>query len=294
MHDHERTDDLQMLAAVLATPELRADAIDRGRNRLYHVLRGPVPKRRTGRLATGIGLSATAAAVVAAAVVTSVSTAPTASASARQLLLADAISAAQKPQSTGTYWYVATTPVGSHTRTETWTRRDGDTWLRGRKTHGEVLALGQPASLRLGGPAVSFAQLQSLPSDPAALKAWIANTLEKSDVTTSAGRPDAKMQQRLVFDGLLSLVSQLPAPPRVRAGAFRALASYPQVRSLGAVTRGQRLLISLPGGRQAKLVIDSASSQVRETNFFVSTDGAEVWLRSPATVTAKWTSQRPR
>ena len=64
------------------------------------------------------------------------------------------------------------------------------------------------------------------------------------------------------MDGLISLVSQLPAPPKVRAAAFQAIASYPNVKSLGAVKGGQGLLISFGEGTPASLVVDPATSQI--------------------------------
>jgi hypothetical protein len=145
---------------------------------------------------------------------------------------------------------------------------------------------------------VSFTQLQKLPTKPDALQAWITDALKHSDVRTSAGRPDATMQKRLVFDGLVSLVSQLPAPPKVRAAAFRAIASYPNVKSLGAAKGGQGLLISLPEDGQARLVVDPATSQVRNTNFFVTADGAEVLVSRGAlrsvTIVTEWTDLPPK
>jgi hypothetical protein len=154
----------------------------------------------------------------------------------------------------------------------------------------------RPSPFRLGGPDVSFEQLQNLPTKPDALKAWIADALKHSDVRTSAGRPDATMQKQFVFNGLISLVSQLPAPPKVRAAAFRAIASYPNVKSIGKVKGGgQGLLISLLG-TQARLVVDPATSRVRDTNFFVTADGAVVSIPGTGggTIVAEWTNLLPK
>jgi hypothetical protein len=257
------------------------------------VVRSPVRKRRTARLATGAGLTAAAAAVVV--LIASGSTAPPAG--ANPVLLAAAAAAEQAPASSGTYWHVkieAVNGAGGEPPIESWTQRDGPVWLRSQKTRGEVVKLAQTSPFRLGGPEVTFAQLQTLPTEPGALRAWIAHALRRSDVTTSAGKPDATLQQQSVLDGLVALVSQLPAPPKVRAAAFRALASYPNVESLGASQGGQRLQLSLSEGRQAKLVVDPATSQVRDTNFYVTSDGAEVSLsHGNATIAAEWTNQLP-
>ncbi|MBC6456392.1 CU044_5270 family protein [Actinomadura sp. HBU206391] len=299
-------DDLQMLATALDAPEMPREAVDRGRHRLQNRMRGPVPKRRTGWLTAGLSL--TAAAAAAAVVVTSGTTAPpatpnsppaTAQPSARQILLVAATTAERTPEGSGTYWYVKTTSTGGRAdkpfQSESWTRRDGQTWFRGEKSQGKVVKLALPTPFRLGGPDVSFARLQKLPTKPDELKAWIADALKRSDVRTSAGRPDAAVQRQLVLDGLISLVSQLPAPPKVRAAAFRAIASYPIVKSLGVVKGGQGLLIPSHQGQQARLVVDTATSRVHDTNFYVTADGSQAWLPSDrsATVVAEWTNLLP-
>jgi hypothetical protein len=101
------------------------------------------------------------------------------------------------------------------------------------------------------------------------------------------------------LDGLISLVSQLPAPPKVRAAAFQAIASYPNVKSLGAVKGGQGLLISFGEGTPASLVVDPATSQTRETNFFVSADGARYSSAGSGAdlgfaLVAEWTNLVPK
>jgi hypothetical protein len=111
---------------------------------------------------------------------------------------------------------------------------------------------------------------------------------------------NANMQERFVFDGLISLVSQLPAPPKVRAAAFQAIASYPNVESLGAVKGGQGLLISFGEGTPARLVVDPATSQIREANFFVTADGGELSAGGSSadpgsfTLVAEWTNELPK
>jgi hypothetical protein len=294
-------DDLQMLATALATPDLTAEAIDRGRGRLRKKMRGPARRRRFVWPAASLGL--TAAAAAAAIVIASDATAPTPTSNSpgaalpgRQVLLAAATSAERTPEGSGKYWHVKTVFSDRSAWPETWTRRDGSKWWKGEKTGGKLQRLVSPTPFRLGGPDVSFDRLQRLPTAPGALKAWIANSVEHSDVRTSAGRPNAAVRGRLVFDGLISLVSQLPAPPKVRAAAFRAIATYPGVKGLGAVGGGQGLLIPLGDGMQARLVVDPVSSRVRDTNVFVTDDGGEVWLPGAhrATVTAGWTNTLPR
>lgn len=265
------------------------------------------PKRRLVFLTSALIASAASVAVVAMVGIgasgsprgNSVTPAST-SVSGQQILLAAATTAAQAPEGSGTYWYVKTASTsgknGSQFQWESWTERDGRTWVRGEKTNGKVLDIGQTTPFRLGGPNVSFEQLQHLPTSSDALKAWISDSVKNSNVRTSAGKLDASMQKEAVFEGLISLVSQLPAPPKVRAAAFQAIASYPNVKSLGAVQGGQGLLISFGEGTPARLVVDPVTSQIRETNFFITADGARASIEGGGsfTIVAEWTSQLPK
>jgi hypothetical protein len=266
------------------------------------------PKRRPVFLASALTAVATAAAA-AVAIGTSSSgespgsgngsiTHPPTSLSGQQVLLVAAATAERTPEGSGAYWYVKTTCTnrkgGARTPLESWTRRDGRVWWKGKKTKGKMIKLMLPNPFRLGGPDVSFEQLQKLPTKPDALKAWIAASLKSSNVRTSAGKPDTAAQNELVFDGLVSLVSQLPAPPKVRAAAFRAIASYPNVKNFGAVKGGQGLSISFGGGKKAaNLVLNPKTSQITDTDFFVSADGAEVTVPGGATIVAEWTNLPP-
>jgi hypothetical protein len=250
--------------------------------------------------------------------------------SGRQVLLAAATTAERKPVGSGAYWYVKTVTAGDKGgrpfQWESWTRHDGQTWFRGEKTGGKVVKEALPTSFMLGGPEVSFERLQKLPTEPDALTASIAHGVQHGDVRTGAGRPDAAMRKHMVFDGLISLVSSLPAPPKVRAAAFRAIASYPNVENLGPVKGGQGLRFPLSPARpttpapspstedqfqfakdqalkaqaergrsdDARLVIDLATSQIRETNFFVTADGAEAIAPDGATLVTGWTDVLPK
>jgi hypothetical protein len=211
----------------------------------------------------------------------------------QQILVAAATTAEKAPAASGTYWYLRTEAVG--TASESWTRRDGRTWVRGAKTGGRLMELPLPTSFRLGDPEVSFAELQQLPTEPGALRRWIAESVRTSDVRTSAGKPDAAMRDQMLFDGLLALVAQLPAPPKVRAAAFQAIAAYPEVQSTGAIEGGQGLLIHLGAEPPARLVIDPATARIRKTSYYVTADGARVSIEGDRmfTLTAEWTDQLP-
>lgn len=220
--------------------------------------------------------------------------------SGQQILLAAATTAERAPEASGAYWYMKVVSIGAKgsdsDQHESWTDHDGQTWFRGRKTGGEMLKMDGPQTFSLGGAAVSLAQLQQLPTEPEALRAAITDAVKNGDTRTSAGKLTADQQKQAVFHGLISLVSQQPAPPKVRGAAFRAIASYPNVTSLGSVKGGQGLRISDDVHGEAVLIIDSDSSQITESNFFVPLDGA---LRSAGEggsfrLTSEWTDRLPQ
>jgi hypothetical protein len=266
------------------------------------------PRRRLAYIASGLvaGAAATVVAVALAAggsgstgqprATGGESTSPAVtSLSGQQVLLAAAAVADRSTDRTGTYWYVKV--VSDHrdgstpAEYEYWRNRDGQTWFRGVKTGGKVSKL-ISISYKLGGAPTSFTQLQQLPTEPAALKTWINDHIKRSNVRTSGGVLDAKQREEAVFQGLISLVSQLPAPQKVRAAAFRAIAGYPDVTNLGPVDGGVGLRI---GANQATIVIDQATAQVTRTNFYVSPDGA---LNSAAAggvfeLVSEWTDTLP-
>ncbi|MEU1686433.1 CU044_5270 family protein [Micromonospora sp. NPDC005707] len=265
-----------------------------------------VPRRRPRRrliLASALtaAAAATAAVVVigaagpeAAAPIAGGRSAPVGTGPAgHQILLAAATTAGRTPAGSGAYWYLRT--EAPDWRSESWTRRDGRTWVRGGKTGGKVLELAGPVPFRLGGPQVSFDELQRLPTEPAALKERIGELVRDSDIRTSAGRPDAAMREQMVFDGLLSLIAQLPAPPKVRAAAFQAVGGYPEVTSTGATEGGEGLLIRLDADWAARLVVDPATARIRRTNFFVTADGARITAPEGRmfTLTTEWTDRPP-
>lgn len=275
----------------------------------------------TSALAAGALVTAVAVAVGAAG--TPVisgdggSTAPApAPASGQEILLAAATTAERASEGTGAYWYVKVTSIGSRDGTswqgETWTARDGRMWSRtvyrdpvtesaspdtspDRESDGKVIALPKPYRFSLGGARVTLEQLQTLPTEPAALKASIAELIRASDIRTSGGALTAAQQQRFVFEGLVSLISLLPAQQKVRAAALRVISSYPNVTNLGAVDGGQGLLIVFYPGEEARLVIDPTTGRLRRTNVLVTEQGGTMHSDGGTfAVTAEWTDALPR
>jgi hypothetical protein len=238
--------------------------------------------------------------------------------SARQILLAAATTAAARPAGSGTYWYVRTSgsEQGVYYSEESWMRPDGEAWVKGAKSGGRLLKYsdqlprgatpfwlagnpgafssleGVPTETYASAPyswragQVTFRQLQHLPTSPAGLKAWLVAFNRNYDNLN--GTPDP--HHWAVFDSLTILVAELPAPPRVRAAAFRVIASLPNVTSLGAVNGGQGLLVSLDRHLHATLIVDPATSQVRYT----LTASGTAHSPSSASVIGWWTNHLPK
>lgn len=135
-------------------------------------------------------------------------------------------------------------------------------------------------------------QLRALPTDPAALKAWIADALAHSDARTSAGKLTADDRKLFATLSLVSLVSTVPAPPEVRAAAFRALATDPDVQDGGEVPGGHTLLIKDAG----RLVVDPKTGRINGTSILVTADGALMGIggSNTASIEAGWTDTLPK
>lgn len=242
---------------------------------------------------------------------------------AQRFLLDAAATAAARPEGSGTYWYVRqTSSLGSRETEESWTTRNGHTsWMRApRETHDRIIRWPTPQagwSLVNGpmGPVipfppllplfsfplhdlrkhifkhvrgehpssgrldwVSFGQLQGLPTSPAALKARLTALTRKPAMLTG---PAA------VFEALINLVTELPAPPQVRAAAFQALATLPIVIRVVTVNGHPGLRMSTSRFswlRSATLVVDPATSQVQAV---VDAEGGSM------SITAGWVNRLP-
>jgi hypothetical protein len=312
-------DELDMLKDVLATPGPSSDTVRKGRDELEQLIRHESRTRRVGWRVAGIGLTATAVAVAVTATVMVTSGTPrtrpgapartaighrpaTARQSVQQMLLTAAASARRAPAGSGIYWYVrvrAATGNGNKLYlAESWTKRDGQTWIRDQKGGTPIELPRSPGVLGpffLGGRELTFRQLQHLSADPAALTKWIVTNAARHGAKTGSGPAPSKAQEREdIFDSLISLLSELPATPQVRAAAFRALAALPGVTSLGQAGGGQGVRFTLLGGEQATLFIDPSTGQIRATNFFVDNQGGQFWQQIPnATITGRWTNTLP-
>jgi hypothetical protein len=227
--------------------------------------------------------------------------------SGQELLLAAANTALRQPEGTGTYWHVKVVTKDAAQKAkdefETWADRDGVNWIRftdsgppGPRSGGPDPSNGNNTTNKpfmwvdrgfsLCGVYITFVELQDLPTTPDALKASITRILNDN------GSDPKYMEERVLY-GLVALVSQLPAPPNVRAAAFQAIAAYPGVVNLGPVDGGQALRIPVLSS-QARLVIDPVAAQIRETDFLVVFNQATHAVDgSSSVITAEWTDSPP-
>lgn len=300
-------DDLRALIALLAKPGPSDDTVDRGRRRLQRAIREPVRRRMvrprwSGWLAAAAGLAAAAAAVtVASGPVATVGTRsmpgnpPPAAIrlSGRQILLAAATSAAHRPAASGTYWYVKTAEIPWHSNhaeqsDEIWTRRDGRSWTRSDAPGQGVREVRGPRGFFIDDTTITFRQIQRLPNGPAALDRWAVGM-----VRHEPGVPRSA-EDIFVSDTLMALLYQVPAPPNVRAAAFRALASLRYVKSLSPVRGGQDLLIVSSSGVRINLVVNPATSRLVRYSAYGIGRGVIIHKDSVLIVAAAWTNRLPK
>jgi hypothetical protein len=203
-----------------------------------------------------------------------------------RILLAAATSVAH--QYAGRYWHFlinenqANIPGGVNGTDDQWIARDGDDWtsppckagLSGKvvmKNGGLSFGLGNPRKVI---PSWTYDLVQHWPTNAAALKARIATyATNKSDELSA----------------LTALELVVPAPPRVRAAAYRAIAAFPGVQDRGAVKGGHAVFIPAQDGGPLLLVLDLATGLIR----------SETWPEAGGQMSfnvllAEWTNRLPR
>lgn len=169
--------------------------------------------------------------------------------------------------------------------------------LSGEPDEGSVLQMdkGEPENrvFSLASTDVTSAELQSLPTDPAALIDWVKRTLrEENPAYKDDGYDLALVLAR-------QLLLDLPAPPKVRAAAFRALAELPNVGFNGAVKDdwGREAyeieVTNRSGENDVGVLVDPHTARILGINFWngVSTPG--VSPRKIIYVQSGWTDARP-
>jgi hypothetical protein len=251
----------------------------------------------------------------------------------RQVLLTAASAAAAVPPTAGAYWHsrvvsqstglcglVKASPSGAPGTTsgrcttggvtENWFARDPKVtswWTQqsGGRTLSGKLNLGDKVA-DLGGHNVSMAELQQLPTDPAALKARLLATY--AGHSTEANDPMSETQWLFTIGA--GLVTDMPVSGPVRAAAFRLLADLPGTRLVQTATdalgrRGTAVtLTDAPTSQgavlQSWLIIDPrTSAALAQESHVVKAAGQQAGLApgtrwySAAVQSSGWTDQAP-
>lgn len=270
-----------LIADLLAKPGPSAAAVDEGRRRLRR--EGVTRRPSRGRLFGGLGgLTALVAGGVAATVVITggVEQALIQPAGAAETLRQAAERAETTPWGSGRYWYVKANhsmTLGDRAlsdkggATEHWTTRDGRGWF---KSDGDLVKIRGVDSFLVCDKEVGFQRIQDLPAEPDALRAELREMMLHND----DGPVPPEYQDRFLISCMIGLLGDQPAPPKVRAAAFRSLAGLPGAERLGAVKdstgrEGTGLVIT-SGGDGHKLIIDLETSLVLETEYVQPARGA--------------------
>jgi hypothetical protein len=267
-----------------------------------------IPQLSWPRMAA-LGLTATAAAAAVAVAVTGAGTAPQVpdakhpqqvQLSASKVLLA-AAHQAELASTTGKYWHVKTlTTSDGSDLTEEWTTRDGKFWLGRRvltaaKTPegpppkaGTATLIADKSRFSICSKDATFKEVAALPSDPAGLKVVMMKSMERYAALHN--------QQTNLAGCLTDLLADVPASPKVRAAAFKALAQMSNVTLEGKTTdsRGRAgIAITIKDQRNSwRLVIDPRTSLVlsEQTTFFIG----DTRMRSSSVYLAVgWTNEKP-
>jgi len=320
-------DDLEMIGALLAKPGPPQDVVERGRRRLENAIHAPARHRWSGWLgmigrparprarwlAAGAGISVAAAVAITAVAVPSRTSGGVSHLTGRQILLTAARVAEAQPVTSGRYWHVkmawqagpgftsarlGVSPGRGLHASASWADRGGQVWVSG--PHGTAIKVGHPAQgfvFQVGGITLSYARLLKLPTTPAALTRWVVNAVKAENTVTPASAAASARFNGLVAN-LESLLSAFPAPPAVRAAAFRALAALPGVKRLGRVDGGLAVLVESPrdAGEMVieKLVIDPATAQLRSAVHYGRMGGALKPVLTTYYLIDQWTNQLPK
>jgi hypothetical protein len=205
----------------------------------------------------------------------------------RQILLAAAISVAR--QQPGKYWHMlinenqVNIPGGGvNDVDDQWVAHDGSSWtsppckagLSGKvvmNIGGLSFGLGNP---RKPFPSWSYDLVQRWPANAAALEARIATyTTNKSEE----------------LQALVALELVVPAPPGVRAAAYRAIAMFPGVQDRGPVQGGHAVFVPPRDGGPLLLVLDPSTGLIHSQTWTVA-GGQMSWT----VLLAQWTNKLPR
>jgi hypothetical protein len=205
-----------------------------------------------------------------------------------QILLAAAARVAH--QHPGKYWHIllddneANAPRPASGAGGQWIAHDGTFWsnppcragLSGKvvmkNADGVAFSLGNPQNNHLPW---TYDLVKNWPTSAAALQARIATYTkyyggDKSDD----------------LEALVALELLVPAPPGVRAAAYRAIAAFPGLQNWGVQMGGQAVFVPAQDGGPGLLVFDRATGLIHSVTVPVGT--------ATTVFTAQWTNHLPK
>ncbi|MEV4162444.1 hypothetical protein [Nonomuraea dietziae] len=183
------------------------------------------------------------------------------------VLLAAAGVVETRPATKGAYWHVKRVLNGLDVR-HLWVARDGRAWTS--QGAGRPVPFTGKGPFTMDGHELTIAQIEALPDE-------VGPLLEK--VHAILGDVPDDEREGVVADAITGLLWSKPAPPDVRAAAYRALAGLSNVRYLGKGTFSYDVR-----GVRRELVIDRRSGQVLRATTGQATE---------AVLEAGWTDVKP-
>ncbi|WP_131736645.1 CU044_5270 family protein [Actinomadura roseirufa] len=185
--------------------------------------------------------------------------------------------------------------------------------MRVKASAGERAANFQPpgsgSGLSLGSRTLSLNELKQLPTDPGALKALILEQRTR-DIGRGLAPKNGFSEVETIYMTVDSMTT-LPVPPRVRAAAYRLLASTPELQVQGRVRDPLGrvgVAVALRGGLavtgssgedsetsriEQRLIIDTASGRLLARTYS-TIGGSRQLVTYTAYESMGWTSERPQ
>ncbi|MGW0430949.1 hypothetical protein ACWDV4_00140 [Micromonospora sp. NPDC003197] len=137
-------------------------------------------------------------------------------------------------------------------------------------------------------------QVRQLPDEPGALRDWVTSRIQ----TEGGYAPGSAESNQQLFGYASRLLLDTPAPPKVRAAAFRILAEIPGVRSLGTVTddhgRSGQGLELVDGIATHQVIIDSSTHLLLADKSVGVLDGKVIKEQSTLVLVAQWSDAAPQ
>ncbi|MFI6598633.1 hypothetical protein ACIBHX_20430 [Nonomuraea sp. NPDC050536] len=284
-------DDLREIRTLLAKPAPSPEAVARRRRQLRDSMHSRALLRRARWI---VVLPVAAAATAAALVIVPGHLGDSPPPSAREILLVAATTAERTPEGSGTYWHITVTRDGEP-QEEYWYRKDGQFWLKGEGLKGEGKLFRftkEPQPFTVGPLTMTFDELRQLPDDENALYTRLRDAVASADLRTSAGPLSDADKDGAAVEALISLISEAPVTPEVRAAAYRSLAARPGVEDRGETDGGRSLEVPLLLGK-GTVVVDPETARLRKTPVWVPLTGGVASADGGVTIDAEWTDQLP-